>query len=205
MPVTRKGYLVLALILLLFIVVTALALSDPPQEPLTLALRLAGLYGFLMIAIATLMTPFLSSVYRIFGTPFLKIHHLFAAFGIVLATVHPLSLAVLVMNPAVFIPRTDSWLSFWRNAGRVAFILIYVALAGALLRKRIAGWRYLHALMYLVLLFAIIHANLVGTDFTNPGILVIFNGIFAAVVLVFFYSLWKKAGSRRSVRGGTGS
>jgi DMSO/TMAO reductase YedYZ heme-binding membrane subunit len=46
-------------------------------------------------------------------------------------------------------------------------------------------WRPFHALMYVVLLFGIVHANLIGDDFENVGIMVIFNVLFAASIAVF--------------------
>ncbi len=198
MPLTRKGYLLLGLIVALFAAVTALALSTPfyYTSPLGVAIRLFGLYGFLMIAVALMLTPFLSAVYRTFGRPFLKIHHFFAISGIVLITLHPVSFAVLVMTPVVFIPSIQSWIDFWVNAGRAALIVLYVAVIAVLLRRRIRHWRYLHALMYLVLLLAIVHANLIGTDFVNTGIRVIYDSLFIGVVIVFLLSLRRKLSQR---------
>ncbi len=39
--------------------------------------------------------------------------------------------------------------------------------------------------MYVVLLFGIVHANLIGTDFGNLGILLIYNGLFATSLASF--------------------
>jgi DMSO/TMAO reductase YedYZ heme-binding membrane subunit len=199
MRLTREGAVLTLLIVLLFVAVGIVALTSTAYyaTPLGTLIRLCGLYGFLMIAIALMLTSSPGTVYRTFGAPFLRVHHLFAAFGIALITVHPVSFAVLVMTPRVFIPTFQSWIDFWVNAGRVALILLYIALIGVFLRKRLIRWRYLHAMMYLVLFFAVIHANLIGTDFLNPFIRVVYDGLFAGVILVFAISLRRKLRSRR--------
>ena len=72
-------------------------------------------------------------------------------------------------------------MAFWRLAGRPAFILIYVAVFAALLRTKAPKyWRAFHALMYVVLLFGIVHANLIGYDFKNLGVMLIFNALLVA-------------------------
>jgi hypothetical protein len=194
MPLPRAGYALLGLIALVYAAVTALALSIPYYYSgiLGIIVRLAALYGFLMVATAVMMTPFLIPIARIFGRPFLRVHHAFAVGGVLLLTVHPISFAVLVMTPAVFIPNFQSWIDFWANAGRPAFILLYIAILGGLLRTRLKQWRYFHSLMYVMLLFAIVHGNLIGTDFTNPGIRIVYNGAFAGVVIAFLLNIRKK-------------
>ncbi len=196
MPVSRNGLLLLLGIAILFVLVGILALSSPAYDTLGIVVRLCALYGYLMMAIAAIMTPFLPAVYRNFGRPFLTIHHIFAAFGIVLATLHPIVFAIWIMNPAVFLPNTQSWIVFWANAGRPALILLYIALAGAFLRSRWKDWRYIHVLMYVVLLFAIVHGNLVGTDFTSIWIQILYNGVFAAVMMAFLLGIRKKVQRR---------
>jgi DMSO/TMAO reductase YedYZ heme-binding membrane subunit len=151
-----------------------------------LLVRLFALWGFLALSIAAILTPFLRDIRRVFGRPFLAVHHTFAAFGILLPTLHPVAFALLAASPAVFIPVFDSWTAFWTFAGRPALYLLYIALAGVLLRQTIRQyWRWVHGLMYAVLLFAIIHGNLIGIDFQNPVIFIVFNGLFAVVIAVF--------------------
>jgi Ferric reductase like transmembrane component. len=195
MAISRAGYGIVGLIVLLFVLVTAVVLSDPSvyADPVRGVIRLSALYGFLMMAIATVMTPHLVLVARTFGKTFIRIHHTFAAFGIVLTTLHPISL----LNPAAFIPSFQSWILFWAQGGRIAFILLYIAIIGGLLRTRWKYWRYPHTLMYGVLLFAIVHANLIGTDFSNTGLQWAYYVIFAAVVVAFFLNIRRKWQSRR--------
>ena len=46
-------------------------------------------------------------------------------------------------------------------------------------------WSFIHAFMYLALFFAIVHANLIGTDFQNGTIAWVYDGLFVAVVAAF--------------------
>jgi sulfoxide reductase heme-binding subunit YedZ len=193
MSPSRAGYGFIGLIILIFILITIFALSgSSPTTMLQLVVRLSALYGFVLIAIAAIMTPFLLKVGKTFGRPFVRVHHTFATLGIILLTLHPLSYAILVMTPAVFIPSFQSWIDFWTNGGRVGLIFLYIAVLGSLLRTRWTQWRYAHALMYLVLLVAIVHANLIGSDFVNPGIRWIYNVIFAAVMAAFILNVGRK-------------
>jgi DMSO/TMAO reductase YedYZ heme-binding membrane subunit len=179
MALTRTGYILSGAVLLLFAVVNALALSTPSDSPLGLAVRLFALNGYLALAVATTMTPFLLKVARAFGRPFLKVHHFVSAFAIALTTLHPVALAIMRANPLVFIPNITSPLAI--NLGRVALILLSIALVGSLLRTRVKQWRYLHVLMYLVLFIGIIHANYLGTDMELDAIRAIYNLLGVAV------------------------
>lgn len=184
MTFSRGGYLVAAVILALFAIVTALVLSAPGSGDLSrLLMRLFGLYGYLSLSIASIMTLYLRDIYKLFGRPFLKVHHAFAAFGLAAITLHPVILAVRIASARIFIPDITTWSGFWINAGRPALIVIYVALAAVLIRNRIPTvWRPLHLLMVAALTFAIVHANLLGTDFQYASIAVLYNGLFIAVI-----------------------
>jgi len=75
---------------------------------------------------------------------------------------------------------------FWLLAGRPAFIILYIALFATFLRAKTSKyWQAFHALMYGVLFFGIVHANFIGGDFQNLGIMVIFNALFAVSLAGF--------------------
>jgi DMSO/TMAO reductase YedYZ heme-binding membrane subunit len=205
MPPKKEGYLLTLGILVLVIIVSVVAFSIPYDDPLSLVVRLFALYGFLFLSIATIMTPFLKEVTRLFGKPFIKVHHVFATLGLASATLHPVAFSIQVQNILVFLPSFASWYAFWSLAGRPALIIIYIALIAVLIRRKIQNyWRPVHALMYIVLFFGIVHANLIGTDFQNIGILIIFNLLFAAAIVAFIlkrlqqYQL-KKRRTRKNV------
>ena len=187
MAFTRQGYLVLGLLFTCYILVAAITLTIAWSGPLPFLLRITGLYGYLSLAIAVMLTPFLAEIRAIFGKPFLAVHHFFAGFGLVAITIHPLMNALLAMNISVFIPRFESWGVFWALAGRPAFILIYIAVAGVLLRRMLKrSWRPVHALMYIALFFGFVHGLLIGTDFNHPFIRGFYAVLFVGVIGAFF-------------------
>lgn len=182
----RKDLLFIVLIILFTLAVLVAVFLVGYTTPLRFAIRLFGLYGFIAMSIAVIITPFLKEIMLYFKKPFLRIHHYFAAFGLTLITLHPVALAIERLNPAVFVPSIGSIESFLNNAGRPALIIIYVALVAVLLRRNItAFWRPFHALMYVALFFGIVHANLIGRDFDNLFILIALNVLFAISIGAF--------------------
>jgi DMSO/TMAO reductase YedYZ heme-binding membrane subunit len=193
MPLNRAGIVMLLGIIALSVIIAVLVLPEALPEVaeeeeglVHVLVRLFGLYGFLFLGVATLITPFLKEVTQAFGKPFLRIHHAFSILGIIFITLHPVFNAIQRLSLSVFVPRFDSWERFWMFAGRPAFIILYIALLAAFLRAKAPKyWRPFHALMYIVLLFGIVHANLIGDDFGNVGIMIIFNALFVASIAVF--------------------
>jgi predicted ferric reductase len=182
-----------AVVLALYAIVAAVVLATPYEDPFNVVARLLALWGFLSLGIAVILTPFLREIMKVFGKPFLAVHHTFAAVGLLLPTLHPVTLAIASMNPAIFIPVFSPWGRFWALAGRPALYLLYIAFAAVLLRKYIPKyWRWVHGLMYVVLLFAVVHGNLIGTDFENPVIWVLFNALFALAIAAFVLKRWQK-------------
>jgi DMSO/TMAO reductase YedYZ heme-binding membrane subunit len=189
MSLNKNGYLFLTCILLLAIGVSVLSYSIAYSNAFELSVRLFALNGFLALSIATIMTSFLREIKQFFNKPFLNMHHSFAAIGLVLITLHPITVFGQILDPTIFLPNFSSFSLFWELAGRQALIIIYVALAAVLLRRKISNsgkyWRGIHGLMYLALLFGIVHANLIGTDFQNTPIIIIYNTLFVVVLSAF--------------------
>lgn len=202
MKIKKDGVFFLLGIVALFIIVTALAILTAYSDLLSFVVRLCALYGFTALAISTAMTPFLKEISQAFGRSFLTIHHIFAIFGLIFVTLHPVFYAITTLNILVFAPRFDSWLVFWELAGRPALYILYIATAAALLRRKAPKyWRSFHALMYIVLFFAIVHGNLIGTDFQNIVSLLIFNALFAVTIFTFIlkrYQTYRR--KRKSLR-----
>ena len=180
MVLKRDGAIaILGLIGLVMLVSFLVLPGTMTEDPISILVRLFALYGYLFLSVATLTTPFLREVTLAFGKPFLRVHHAFAAIGVVLITLHPIFFAVQQVSLAVFIPSFKSWSSFWMLAGRPALIIIYIAVFAAFLRtKALKYWRSFHALMYVALLFGIVHGHLMSDDFQNPLIAVIFDVLF---------------------------
>ena len=203
MALKKEGILLVLAVILLAVVIAVLflpeALSEIEEDGLPpILVRLCGLYGFLLLAVATLITPFLAEVTRAFGRPFLKVHHAFSVFGIAFITLHPVFNAVQRLSLTVFVPSFASWELFWMLAGRPAFIILYISLLAVFLRRKIPKyWSPFHALMYVVLLFGIVHANLIGDDFANLGIMLIFDALFLVSVAGFAYKRYLNYQTRR--------
>jgi len=186
--ISRKGYYVLGAIIALYIVILILFLTMPRPDYYNFFVRFFALTGFYMLAIAALLTPFMREIYQEFGMSFQKVHHIFAAIGLATATLHPIIFAIEVSDITVFIPDISSWYAFWLLGGRQALILIYIATIAAFIRGKIPKyWKSIHALMYLVLLFALVHGYLIGTDFENIGIQIIFTALFLASLGALIY------------------
>jgi hypothetical protein len=197
MALKRAGIAILLLIALLIIAIAFFFLPHALETVAAVGLgsilvRLFALYGFLFVGIAALTTPFLAEITVAFGKPFIKVHHTFAAVGLVLITLHPVFYAVQRLSLGVFVPRFDSWGVFWALAGRPALYLLYVGVGAVLLRMKIPRyWRILHALVYVVLFFGIVHGNLLGEDFANLGITLTLDGLFAASMAGLLYKRYK--------------
>ncbi len=175
------------------IVISAIAFATSVGDPLTLLIRLLALNGFIVVSIAAIMDSFIKELSLFLKQPFLKIHHYFAAAGLVLITLHPIMVAIQNMYPAILLPNVQSVYLFFVYGGSVALIVLYVAFAGVLFRRKIAAyWRPVHMLMYIALLFGVIHANLLGQDLIgNLPIRVIYNALFAIVLFAFILKRWQ--------------
>jgi predicted ferric reductase len=204
MVLKREGAVFLTGIIALAVIIALLVLPEALPEVaeeeaglIHVLIRLFGLYGYLFLSVAILTTPFLKEITQAFGKPFLKVHHAFSILGVVFITLHPVFNAVQRLSLAVFVPSFDSWERFWILAGRPAFIILYIALLAAILRAKAPKyWRPFHALMYVVLLFGIVHANLIGDDFENLGIMIIFDALFLASIASFTLKRYKNYHTR---------
>jgi len=190
----KEGKYALAGIIGLYILVVVLFLSSPTPEYFdhNFFVRFFALTGFYFLSVSVLLTPFVREIYQLFGKPFQSIHHYFGAIGLAGATLHPVIFAVEESDLSVFVPDFSEWIVFWELAGRPAFFVIYIAVVGAFLRSKMRKyWRSLHSLMYLALIFIFFHGYLIGTDFDNLGVLIIFTVLFIASMIVPFYKRYQ--------------
>ncbi len=183
-------FLIIGNVLILILLIIKIV---PIKNSLDLIIRFAALFGFICLFIATILTSFIPKIYKIFGKSFMKIHHIYSILGLILITIHPFAFAIDQLDITIFIPIFYPWNDFWRLAGRPALILIYVAIIAVILRKKISKiWRYLHALNYVALFFAYIHGVLIGTDFQDPTIFIIFTVMIIISIISFFYKRYLK-------------
>lgn len=190
---TRAGAVAAGAIVVVFLAVAVIVTDLPNSNPVTLGIRLASLWGLLAMAIAALMTPFLAEIRRVFGRPFLGIHHVFAAFGLTAITLHPVLVAVRAASLLVFLPTAPLLEGYVMNAGRISLPLIYVAVVGALIRSRLGEWRYFHLVIYLAIILGVVHGALLSRFFFgNPFLAVLFLGLGVAIVGAFVEKRWQR-------------
>jgi methionine sulfoxide reductase heme-binding subunit len=182
---SKNVYILLSFIGIIFIAVLIITVISYPGDMVSFLIRLFALWGYICLAVAAIMTPFLKEIYKMFGKPFLKVHHFFAFSGLLLITLHPAYAAFQSRSAAVLIPVFTSWYGFWVYAGRPALIVLYLAIIVVLFRKKLKFWRIIHSLMYLVLFLGFIHAFLIGTDFNNILIKIIYSVLFAFTIASF--------------------
>ena len=192
-PITRAGAVAAGAIVVVFLAIAVIVTDLPNSTPVTIGIRLAALWGLLAMGIAALMTPFLAEVRRIFGSPFLRVHHVFAAFGLAAITLHPVLVAVRSSSLLVFLPVTPLLEGYVPNAGRFALPLIYIAVVGALIRNRLAEWRYFHLVIYIALLLGLLHGALFSRYFFgNLFLNALFFGLGVATVGAFIAKRWQR-------------
>ena len=203
MPLKKEALYLIAVTLSLYIVILVFFLLTPFTDGFNFVIRFGAIFGFTSMFIATMMTPFVVQLYKIFGKPFIKMHHIYSITGLILVTIHPIAFAIFRLDITVFIPDFNSWYGFWSLGGRLALILIYIAVIGAVLRKKIKkNWRIIHILNYVALFLAYVHGVLIGTDFQNIGILIIFTIMIVLSFGVLFFKRYliykRKKGKRKT-------
>lgn len=76
-------------------------------------------------------------------------------------------------------------------------IIIHVAVVAVLIRKDRKILASHPCLMYVMLFFAIVHANLLGTDLENVVISIIFNSLFGISIAAFVLKHFQPYRARR--------
>jgi predicted ferric reductase len=190
--VLKRELAFFALIIIFGLAVSLLVFSMGSSNLLTLTIRLFALNGYIALSVAAIMTAFLKEITLFFKKSFTKIHHYFAAVGLLLITLHPIAIFIQTLDPTVFLPNFESLYLFFFFGGIIALPLIYVAFAAALTRKKIvAYWRPFHMLMYLPLFIGLVHANLRGANFQSLVIQIIYDTLFSGVLAAFVLKRWQ--------------
>ncbi|MGV9169880.1 MAG: ferric reductase-like transmembrane domain-containing protein [Promethearchaeia archaeon] len=191
----QKSLIVLSFVAL-YIGVSQSVVLNPSEEFTNSIIRLAALNGFVSLFLATALAAFTREIYQIFSRPFMAIHHVLAAIGLILITIHPVVLAITSMDASIFLPDVSSWEAFLSLGGRPALILVYVAVIAGFFRRHILNyWRIVHGLVYVALVLAYIHGIWIGTDLANPLV----AGLFTIMLVISFlvlihkrYRVWKR-------------
>ena len=93
-----KAILIILSTMSLYILIIVMFLLTPSTDAFNFIIRFGALIGFTSMFLATLMTPFMVQLYKIFGKPFIKIHHLYSISGLILITLHPIAFAISKLN-----------------------------------------------------------------------------------------------------------
>jgi len=183
---SRKIWVLALIGIVVLILVGGLIALQPYGSPLNWLIRGAALMGYTAIFLSALSSATMRQVYRTFGRPFIKVHHILSVSGLVLVTLHPLGAAIDAASPSVFLPKFDSWTTFLELGGRPAWYLIAIASLVALLRRTIGrNWRTIHFLNYVAFLLATVHAIMIGTDFQQPIIKAVPVALALVLVVIF--------------------
>lgn len=142
---------------------------QPAGGMLDWLIRGTALLGYWAVFLAVISSAYTRELFRLFGHPFIKLHHAVALSGLILVTLHPLGVALRSATLGVFVPAVSSLEAFLRLGGRPAWYLLVVAAIAAAMRVRIERtWRLIHYLTYAAFLLATVHAVMIGSDFVSP-------------------------------------
>ena len=115
--VLKRTLAFFAAIIMFALAVSIVAFSTSYIDPFDLTIRLLALNGFIALSVAAILTPFIKEVTLFFKKSFIKVHHYFAASGLLLITLHPISVVIQALNPALFLPNVRSfYLSYFTAA-----------------------------------------------------------------------------------------
>lgn len=138
---------------------------------LTRLIRATALVGYSSVFLSIVSSAFTRELVRLFGRPFIRVHHIVSVTGLAMLVLHPALFAWQTRDLGVFVPSFASLRIFLALGGRLAFYLLGVATVAALLRRPLGRyWRTLHWLNYAAFLLATPHAVLLGGTFQNPFI-----------------------------------
>lgn len=168
---------------LVLIIIIFYLWNTPSTGALNLA-RAAGLIGYIALFLAILSFEFMTEMTRLYGRPYLVVHHRLAFAGLGLALLHPLAMTGIARDSSVLVPRFGSLRTFLTFGGPPALYLLLIAAAAGFLRGRIgSSWKYIHWLNYVAFFLILAHSWLMGTN-VPQGILSVLWPAMALIVLV---------------------
>jgi len=183
---TRRLRWAIYITLLVQVIAVLYTLFQMPEPGLGMLGRGAALFGYTALFWSILSSEYMREMRKVFGRPFLKIHHSLAVIAWGLILTHPVSFALLSKDATVLVPVFSPFRTFLQLAGRPALYLVGVATVAGLLRRSIKkNWKVVHWLNYMAFLLVFIHAWLIGTDLAS-GLLRFIWATMAAIVLIVF-------------------
>lgn len=148
--------------------------------------RAAGLFGYGTLFVTILSHEYMREMRKLFGKPFVTVHHILAVTGLVLVTLHPALMAILMRDPRQFVPRFDSLRTFLLLGGRPALYLILIAVLAAIVRRRLKDtWKVIHWLSYVAFVLVFAHSWLLGGNVSTSMLKFVSPLMLLTVVVVF--------------------
>jgi DMSO/TMAO reductase YedYZ heme-binding membrane subunit len=145
-----------------------------------------ALLGYIAIFLAIVSSYYKRYVMKIFGRSFVDAHHILSVTGAVLLTLHPISVAWDELDPTVFLPVFLPFYDVLRYGGRIAWYIFAVGALSAVWRKKIGRrWRTIHDFNYLAFVFGTVHANLIGANFEDWPVRVVYMAMFIIAAVLF--------------------
>lgn len=191
-----KTPFVLLYTVLLFIPLYTVLQNGGVDQTIYLFLRLAGLYGFILIFVQIMLGAYMEIARRVFGPKVLNFHirEGIVAYGLILA--HPI---LFLLNTALagvpnvlglLIPRFANTYETYLSFGKIGFILLTIAVFAAKFRN--VGflqrhWRKFHILNYVAFWFIFVHSFNVGSDTHKAPFSWLYPVMAILVVLSIFY------------------
>lgn len=170
----------------LMLIIIIFTLWNTPSSGALNLTRALGLLGYIALFLAILSHEFMKDMTRLYGRPYLVVHHWLAGVALVLAVLHPLAVAWMTKDASAFVPRFDSLRTFLTLGGRPALYLILIAVVAGFLRSWLKPfWKYIHWLNYAAFFLILAHSWLLGAN-VSQGILSVLWPAMALIVLVVF-------------------
>lgn len=164
-------------------------------------IRGAGILAYLSSFCAIMTSAFTKDIKRLLGKPFLPIHHVFAVAALALMIIHASAFAVLMKDPAVFLPETGSLRDFLAFGGRAALPLFILTAATARFSRSIPWWKAIHTLNYVAFFLASAHALMIGVDFEHTSMKVLAWSMSTLVLATLLFRRMKRKGPAKPGQG----
>jgi methionine sulfoxide reductase heme-binding subunit len=116
------------------------------------------------------------------------LHRAFGLAAVLALAAHLVALSLDTYTPfswpqLLAVPWTSGYRPFAVTLGFLAMVSLLLTAASGALRRRLSGWRILHAAAYLTFALSVAHGMLAGTDSGSPAALLVYVAALFAVTL----------------------
>lgn len=200
---TLKYSLISLYIFVLFIPAITLFRNTPDESVTTLPqltyllMRVAGLYAIVFLFFQVLIGAFIDKLRLLFGTKILQVHIVQGTVSLLVIITHPLMFFLLNFQTSSFVssifllsPRFSTVVEKYESFGKIAFLLLMIAILAGLFRKNKyikKHWRKFHYLNYVAFAFVIVHSYFLGSDSRIAPFVFLYPLFVSALVVAVVY------------------